>query len=145
MDYRMNHVLLITCLCSVSLWGQGNSNWTTPLQQVSLPPAITSSQSGIRGLGMPGDGYAYIGSGAGLYQAPITCIAANPANTSCWTALNTGVPLTAGGTTDPYTSARDFDFVNGATYAVFDNAIAATEAHVCRLNGTSWKCETNTP
>src|SRR5579863_1932367 len=122
-----------------------NSNWTSPLVHVTLPSAITSSQQGIRGLASPGDGYAYVGSGAGIYRTLWSCIEANPTNASCWSALNTGVPHPTSGTTDLYLAGRDFDYIGGTVFAVFYNAFNGAQDHVCHWSGSAWVPETTTP
>src|SRR5579863_9594460 len=133
---------LLTAWCA---FAATNTNWTMPLVRVTLPAAITSSQQGITGLGSPGDGYAYIGSGAGIYRALWTCIEANPTNASCWSALNAGVLHPTSGTTDPYLAARDFDYVGGTVFAVFYNAMTGAQGHVCHWSGSAWVPETTTP
>lgn len=126
---------------SASTASQPNSNWNTPLVQIKFPAPVANAKFGIRGIAIGPDGYAYVGSSAGVYRAQTTCIAADASNAGCWFAINSGAPAAFQGP-DPYLAATNFDFMAGKVYATWLDSLSGNYGKVCSWSpaNPAWSC-----
>ena len=125
---------------------QPDSNWNTPLVQIKLPAAVAGTKFGIRGVAIGPDGFAYIGSAAGVYRAQTTCLAADPSNSGCWVAINSGAPPAFQGP-DPYLAATNFDFVAGKVVVGWFDSLTGYHGLVCSWAPANpvWACNKTQP